>query len=373
MKLFEYQVKKILGKFGVNVPQGEVFLTLDQARNFIERMGEGVVKAQVLTGGRGKAGGVKLFTTPAEGISLAQNIFNMTIKGEKVKAILIEEKIPIEQELYLSLFVDGRIKKPVLIASQAGGVDIEEVLEEQILKLPIDPLIGLRNYHANITAQKLGLAGDLAEQLTALLKKMYEIFQAYEAELLEINPLVVSRGKLIAADGKMTVDDDARFRWPSDLPFNEEKTLLEKRAEEIGVSYVELDGDIAVMANGAGITMATLDLIAYFGGRPKNFMDAGGGANAEQMAKALDLLLSTNPKAILINIFGGITRCDEVAKAYLTVKNEREISVPVVIRLVGTNEEIGVSMLKEAGVESFSSLREAVIKAVELSRVGRDN
>jgi len=206
-----------------------------------------------------------------------------------------------------------------------------------------------------------------------LLATLYQIFQEYEAELLEINPLVISAGKLFAADGKMTVDDDARFRWPADLPFNEEKTLLEKKAEQIGVSYVELEGDIAVMANGAGITMATLDLIAHYGGKPKNFMDAGGGANAEQMAKALDLLISTNPKSILINIFGGITRCDDVARAYLTVKNEREIPVPVVIRLVGTNEEIGVSMLKEAGVESFSDLREAVIKAVEFSKAGGDN
>ncbi|NYE56817.1 ADP-forming succinate--CoA ligase subunit beta [Carboxydothermus ferrireducens] len=373
MKLFEYQVKKIMREFGILVPRGEVFFDLEQAKNHLEKVGEGVIKAQVLTGGRGKAGGVKIFSNPAEGFELAEAILKMTIKGEKVQAILIEEKIPIEEELYLSIFVDGRIKKPVVIASKAGGVDIEEVPEEEILKLPVDPLIGVRNYHGNLVAQKLGLTGDLGKQLATLLINLYRIFETYQAELVEINPLVISREKLIAADGKMTVDDDARFRWPADLPFNEEKTPLEKRAEEIGVSFVELDGNIAVMANGAGITMATLDLIAYFGGKPKNFMDAGGGANAEQMAKALDLLISTNPKAILINIFGGITRCDEVAKAYLTVKQQREITVPVVIRLVGTNEDIGVKMLQEAGVESFSSLREAVIKAVELAKVGGDN
>ena len=373
MKLFEHQVKKIMREAGIPVPRGEVFFELAKAEGFINNLQAGVVKAQVLTGGRGKAGGVKLFSDPFEGKTLAENIMKMTIKGEKVLGVLIEEKIPIEQELYLSLFVDGRMKKPVLIASKSGGMEIEEVPEDEIFKLPIDPLIGLRNYHANLTAQKLGLAGDLREQFSSLLATLYQIFQEYEAELLEINPLVISAGKLFAADGKMTVDDDARFRWPADLPFNEEKTLLEKKAEQIGVSYVELEGDIAVMANGAGITMATLDLIAHYGGKPKNFMDAGGGANAEQMAKALDLLISTNPKSILINIFGGITRCDDVARAYLTVKNEREIPVPVVIRLVGTNEEIGVSMLKEAGVESFSDLREAVIKAVEFSKAGGDN
>ncbi|MGI6097095.1 MAG: ATP-grasp domain-containing protein, partial [Dethiobacteria bacterium] len=257
---------------------------------------------------------------------------------------------------------------PIVLASAEGGMDIEEVPDELMVRRQIDISIGVQPYLAREITYRLGLDRNLTKQFVSILTNLYKLFREMDAELTEINPLVISGDKLLAADAKVTIDDDALYRH-KDLPVVvEEKTELEKKAQELGLAYVELGGDIAVMANGAGITMATLDMLQHYGGEPANFLDAGGGAGVEATAKALELLLGTNPKAILINIFGGITRCDDVANAFATVKKSRGINVPVSFRLVGTNEDQGRQILESVGVNAFTTMAEAAQKAVELSR-----
>ncbi|MBM7854757.1 succinyl-CoA synthetase beta subunit [Desulfohalotomaculum tongense] len=371
MKLFEYMGKKLFKKFDIAVPKGEVFFSGEGIEQFTARLGDVVVKSQVLSGGRGKAGGIKFASTPGEAREAAEELLRSEVKGCPVKAVLVEEKLPIDRELYLAVTVDGALKRPVVIASADGGVDIEALPEDKIVKIPVDVHIGVQPHLGRETARQLSLAGDYLKQFTDVLVKLYRLFRSYDCELVEINPLAISNGKFIAVDAKVTVDDEAAFRYPADLPAVDERTEREKRAHELGISYVELCGDIAVMANGAGITMATLDIINHYGGTPRNFMDAGGGAGTEATARALEILLSTRPKVILANIFGGITRCDEVANAFVQVKEKLGISVPLVIRLMGTNEKEGVRILQRQNIESFRTVQEAVAKAVELA-AGRE-
>ncbi|WP_206808639.1 ADP-forming succinate--CoA ligase subunit beta [Paradesulfitobacterium ferrireducens] len=373
MKLYEYMAKDIFRLSGIPVPQGAVFTQAEKVTEFVKEHAPVALKSQVLSGGRGKAGGIKFADTPEDAAERVRELLNLKIKGLPVETILIEEKLKIEKELYVAITVDSQAKGPLLLASAAGGVEIEEVPDDKLIKRLIDVTIGLRPYAAQDIARRLGLSGEEAYQAADIILKMYQIFRAYDAELVEINPLVISKGQVLAADGKITLDDEAFFRYPAEVPNVEERTEREVKARELGISYVELDGDIGVMANGAGITMATLDIIKHFGGDPRNFMDAGGGAGTEAMAQALEILLSANPKALLINVFGGITRCDDVAKAYVQVKNSLDIQIPVVIRLVGTNQAEGVAILRQHGIDSYEEVAEAVQRVVALAGEGRLN
>ncbi|UMZ73705.1 ADP-forming succinate--CoA ligase subunit beta [Natranaerofaba carboxydovora] len=372
MKLYEYMAKELLGKNGIPVPRGEVAGSTSEAKQKTEEMDTPVaIKSQVLSGGRGKAGGIKFAEKPEEVSEAAEELLDMKIKGYKVDTILIEEKIRIDQELYLSIAIDPVNKKPVVIASKEGGVDIEEVPEDKIVKRYVDPKWGVDPYVSREILDELELDQIVSKQVTKIMKKIYDLFKNYDAELVEINPLVVSGEKVVAADAKINIDEDALFRH-KDLPKISDKTELEKKVEEMGLSFVELDGDIAIMANGAGMAMTTLDVISYFGGSAANFLDAGGGASVELTKQALEVLLSTNPNAVLINIFGGITRCDDVASALIQVKNETGIPVPLVIRLMGTNDEKGVQMLKDNGITAYRMMDEAAKKVVELAKEGAD-
>lgn len=367
MKLFEYMGKELFAKYGIPVPEGGVATTAEEAAALTERIGSVVLKAQILSGKRGKAGGIGFTDKQSEAYQFSAKLLGSELNGFRVEKILVEKKLKIDQEFYLAITVDGATRKPIILASAQGGMDIEEVPEEHLLKMPLDVTIGMQPFVAREVGRRLGVTGSVAKQIADILSKLYQLFVEMDAELAEINPLVISGESVIAADAKVTIDDDALFRQLS-IPFVEERTATEKKAYELGLSYVELDGDIAVMANGAGITMATLDLIQYYGGAAANFLDAGGGAGIEQTAKALELLLSKKPKAILINIFGGITRCDDVAKAFAYVKKNSGIPVPVVIRLVGTNEDKGREILLDVGIEAYKFMHEAAQKVVEIAK-----
>ncbi len=367
MKLYEYMGKELFSRYGIPVPTGGVAAAPEEAEALAGQIGSVVVKSQVLSGKRGKSGGIGFADNPSQAGELAAGMLGTLLSGFTVEKVLVERKLQIDRELYLALTIDGAARKPVLLASAQGGMDIEEVPEDLIIKLPLDVTIGMQPFVTREVTRRLGVSGPVARQVADILLKMYKIFVECDAELVEINPLIVSDGQVIAADAKVTIDDDALYRQ-SGFPLVEERTATEKAAHEIGLSYVELDGDIAVMANGAGITMATLDLIEYYGGRAANFLDAGGGAGVEQTARALELLLARKPKAMLINIFGGITRCDDVAAAFAYVKQNIGIPVPVVIRLVGTNEEKGREILRENGIEAYQMMHEAAAKAVQIAR-----
>lgn len=370
MKLYEYMGKELFAQFDIPIPQGKVVTTAQEAAQVAaELRGPCVLKSQILSGKRGKAGGIVFADTPKDAEDVAEKLFGQSIGEYRIEMLLVEEKIPIEKELYLAITIDSGIGQPVLIASSQGGMDIEEVPEEHIIKEPIDLLLGLQPFVAKNIVKRMGfpILSPIGKELTQLIINLYKLFVKKDAELVEINPLAICGGRLIAADAKVTIDDEALFRQ-SDIPRVEEATVTEQAAKELGLAFVELDGDIAVMANGAGITMGTLDTLAYYGGKPANFLDAGGGTGVEATAKALELLLARNPKAIVINIFGGITRCDDVASAFATVKANREIPVPVVIRLVGTNQEEGRAILQEAGIEAYDFMQDAIKKAVELAQ-----
>lgn len=367
MKLYEYMGKELFKKYNIPIPTGQVFYSVSGVEEWTVQLGTVVIKSQVLSGGRGKDDGIKFASNPEDARKWAQQLLAKEVKGEPVQSVLVEEKLAIDQEYYLAVTVDGMEKKPIIIASAAGGMDIESVPDEQLIKVPVDVSIGVQPYLGREIARQLGLAPKLYKKFAELLVNLYRLFREYDCELVEINPLANCGEQLIAADAKVTVDDDAAFRYPTDLPRVDERSLREKQAAEIGISYVELDGNIAVMANGAGITMATLDILKHYGGRPRNFMDAGGGAGMEATAKALEILLSTNPRAILVNIFGGITRCNDVANAFKQVQQLYGIPVPLVIRLVGTNEQQGVEILKSQGIDSFRTIHEAVAKVIEVA------
>jgi succinyl-CoA synthetase beta subunit len=368
VKLYEYMGKELFNRYGLTIPRGKMVASPEEAAAVAAEIGAPVViKSQVLSGKRGKGGGIKFADTPEEAREAAAQVLGMTVQGLKVEMILVEEKLAIDHEFYVAITVDGAAKAPVLIASAQGGMDIEEVPDEFIVKEHLDVCLGIQPYLCREVCRRLGITGAVAKEFSRLLPILYRIFREKDAELVEINPLVLSGEKLIAADAKVTIDDEALYRQ-KDLPVVDDRTEAERQAHALGLSYVQLDGNIAVMANGAGITMGTLDIIQHYGGAPANFLDAGGGTGMEATAKALEILLSTNPRVIFINIFGGITRCDDVARALVKVKQEKGINVPVVIRLVGTNEEEGVRLLREHGIEAYKVMHEAAAKAVELAR-----
>jgi succinyl-CoA synthetase beta subunit len=372
LKLQEHQSKRIFAQYGVPVPEGGVASTPQEAQQIAERLGKRVVvKAQVLVGGRGKAGGIKLAETPQEAGTVAAQILAMDIKGLPVGSVLVEEASDIASEIYLGVVIDRAAKRPVMMASSEGGIEIEEVARktpEKIVKVPIDPFLGLRDHQVREVAYGIGLGSDLIRGFDKVARGLYTAFTKSDASLAEINPLVVTGDRmLLAVDAKMLLDDNALFRHPdlAEMRDVQEETPAEREARDYGISYVQLDGSIGCMVNGAGLAMATMDLAKLYGGAPANFLDIGGGAKADKVSAALRLILSdANVQAVLFNIFGGITRCDEVARGILTALEEVETDVPMVARLVGTNEEEGRAILAEAEMITAVTLEEAAQKAV---------
>lgn len=376
MKLHEYQSKRIFAKYGVPIPRGDVATSPAQAQEIAKQLGGPVViKSQVLVGGRGKAGGIKVAQNANEAERLAEQILGMSIKGIAVDKVLVDEAADIKEEIYLGIVIDRTLHKPVIIASAAGGIEIEEVAKtkpEAIIRLPIDPQMGLMDYQARDLAFDLGLRRAFINQFVQIAKGLYQAFIDCDASLAEINPLVVTGAeRLLAVDGKMVLDDNGLFRHTdlAELRDVQEEAPAEREARRAGLSYVKLDGEIGCMVNGAGLAMATMDIIKYYGGEPANFLGVGGGAKSEKVAAALRIILSDpKVKAVLFNIFGGITRCDEVARGILDALEEVKTDVPMVARLVGTNEEEGHHILAEANFPSASSLGEAAQKAVAMAR-----
>ena len=381
MKLHEYQSKRIFARYGVPIPRGDVASTPDDVYKIAARLGRRVVvKAQVLVGGRGKAGGIKLAQNAAEAEAKASQILGMDIKGLKVRKVLIDEAaMDIIREIYLGIVIDRAARCPVMMASAEGGMEIEEVaraMPERIFKVSIDPFLGLRGYQARELAFGIGLEKDLVSSFTDIATGLYNAFVGCDASLAEINPLLVTdQGggwpSLLAVDGKMIIDDNALFRHSdlADMWDVDEEAPAETEARYYGLSYVKLDGEIGCMVNGAGLAMATMDIIKLYGGMPANFLDIGGGAQADRVAAALRIILADpKVKAVLCNIFGGITRCDEVAKGVLEALEQVPTDVPMVARLVGTNEEEGRRILAGAKMVTANTLVEAAQKAVELAQ-----
>lgn len=376
MKLHEYQSKRMFAQYGVPIPRGDVATTPDEARAIAARLGGRVViKSQVLVGGRGKAGGIRLAKDPNEAGRVAGQILGMNIKGLTVKKVLIDEAADIATEIYLGIVIDRGKRRPVVMASSEGGVEIEEVARtkpERIVKIAIDPFLGLQQYQGRELAFGIGLPKDLARDFCKITEGLYNAFIGCDASLAEINPLVVTGdGKLLAVDGKILLDDNALFRHfeLAEMRDADEETPEEQEARRHGLSYVKLDGEIGCMVNGAGLAMATMDITKLYGGAPANFLDIGGGAQADKVAAALRIILSDpNVKAVLFNIFGGITRCDEVAKGILEALREVPTTVPMVARLVGTNEEEGRALLASANMITAATLAEAAQKAVQAAR-----
>jgi succinyl-CoA synthetase beta subunit len=379
MKLHEYQSKTIFSKYGIPIPKGRVAATALEAKQIAEELGgRVVVKAQVLVGGRGKAGGVKLAKDPTEASQLAAQILSMEIKGLAVRKVLVDEASAIDQEIYFSITNDRAAKKPVMIASAAGGIDIEEVAAktpDKIIKSHIDPLLGLREYQARDVAVAIDLPREYMKDFVKLAMGLWEVYKATDATLAEINPLVITKDKkLVALDGKMMIDDSALFRQPelNEMRDTDEDDPAEIEARKYGLSFIKLDGNIGCMVNGAGLAMTSMDVIKLFGGEPANFLDIGGGADSEKVSAAMRIILTDpNVKAVLFNIFGGITRCDEVARGILVAMNEVKPKVPMIVRLVGTNAEEGRKLLENANMITAETLADAAKKSVEAAKKGK--
>ena len=385
MKVHEYQAKAILARHGVPVPRGEVAFNAVEAGEIARRLGTPVVvvKAQIHAGGRGKGGGVKIAKSPDEAETLAARMIGMTLvthqtgpEGRVVSRVLVEEGLEMTRELYLSVLLDRASGKPVMMASAAGGMDIEEVAAstpEKILKVFIEPGVGLVPFEARQLGFAIGLDGPQVTKAVKLMTALYEAFVANDASLVEINPLVTTQsGDLLALDAKMTFDDNALYRHPfiRDLRDLEEENPLEIEASKFSLNYIHLDGNIGCMVNGAGLAMATMDIIKLAGGEPANFLDVGGGANAEQIRNAFKILMSDkHVKAVLINIFGGILRCDVLAQGVIAAVKELGVRVPIVIRMEGTNVDEGKRLLKESQMNftTADSMGEAATKVVQLA------
>ena len=383
MKIHEYQAKAILARYGVPVPQGEVVFTAADAAAVARKLGGTVVvKAQIHAGGRGKGGGVKVVKSPDEAQAAAGKMLGMQLvtyqtgpAGQKVQRVLIEQGLAIKRELYLGLVIDRTTERPVLMVSPEGGVEIEKVAEEtpdRIFKEFIHPGIGLSAFQARKLAFALGLEGPQVGLAVKMMSALFEAFKATDASLLEVNPLIVTDdGRLLALDAKMNFDDNALYRHPDikELRDTSEEDPLEVEASKFSLNYIKLDGTVGCMVNGAGLAMATMDIIKLAGGEPANFLDVGGGANAEQIKNAFRILMAdTAVRAVLINIFGGILRCDVLAEGLIAAVKELGVRVPIVIRMEGTNVELGKQMLKESGLNftTADTMSEAAQKVVAL-------
>jgi len=374
LKLFEYEAKSLARNLGIPTPKGGVASSPDEAKDVHKRMGgEVVVKAQVLVAGRAKAGGVKFASKPDETRDRASEILGLVIKGEKVKKVLVEQKALAKKEIFLSIVQDRANKCQTVLASDQGGIDIEQVAREhpeKIVRQRLDPIFGMRSFDARSVALKLGYAGPQLLSLADLLSNLYRLSVIYDGELVESNPVIETQeGRFTTADLRLIIDDNSLFRHPE---FQErsrepssEVTPLESKARERGLAFVELEGDIGIIGNGAGLVMATIDLVKQYGGNPANFCDVGGGANADQVATALEIVQSSERvRLVLINILAGITRCDEVAKGIVEVKKVVGLRKPLVIRMVGTNQEEGRSILHSEGISVLDGMDEAGKQAV---------
>jgi succinyl-CoA synthetase beta subunit len=379
VNLHEYQSKLRFAEFGVPVPRGKVAHSPQQVYEIAKELGVPVViKAQVLTGGRGKAGGVKVAQTPHEAQVFADDILGMDIKGHKVLKVLVDPASTIKAEIYLGVTNDRAARKPLIMASAEGGVDIEEVNRqspERIIREHVDPFLGLRDYQIRNLAYGIELPRELWKQFGKIARGLYNCYEASDATLAEINPLIIDGdGNLVAVDGKMSVDDNALYRHPelAEMRDTSAEPQAETEARAAGLSYIKLDGEIGCMVNGAGLAMTTMDMTKLFGGSPANFLDIGGGAKAETVTAALRIILADpNVKAVLFNIFGGITRADEVAKGILAALSEITVDLPMVVRLVGTNEVEGRRLIEEAHIPNMitaSTLAEAAEKAVAAAK-----
>ena len=376
MNIHEYQAKELLRNEGVPIPPGEVATTADEAERIARQYGGTVVvKAQVHAGGRGKAGGVKLAKTPAEAREVADKILGMQIKGLPVQKVLITPAADIASEAYVGIILDRASKKPVFMVSPAGGIDIEEVAAktpEKILKLPIDTRYGLQPYQAMRLAFFLFDDVKRVRAASKIMQQLYTAFMKNGCSLAEINPLVTTPGgDVVALDAKMVIDDNELDRHPDIAALRDEsaEAQSEVQARNANLTFIKLDGNVGCVVNGAGLAMATMDLVKYYGGEPANFLDIGGSSNPEKVVNALKIITADpNVKAILFNIFGGITRTDDVANGIVTATKQNPLTVPIVIRLTGTNEEIAVKILKDNGFSASSDMDEAVKQAVALAK-----
>jgi succinyl-CoA synthetase beta subunit len=378
MKLHEYQSKQIFSRYGIPIPKGRVATTADEARTVaVELGGRVVVKSQVLVGGRGKAGGIRLAKDPREAEDVAAQILAMEIKGLPVRKVLVDEAANISKEIYLGITNDRAARKPVMMASSAGGVEIEEVARvtpEKIIRSHINPLLGLKDYQSRNIAIGIDLPKQYWKAFTQIASGLWRAYQENDATLAEINPLVITEaGQLVALDGKMLIDDNALFRHPdlAELRDLDVEASAEIEARKYGLTYIKLDGNIGCMVNGAGLAMTTMDIIKLFGGEPANFLDIGGGAGSDKVAAAIRIILTDpNVKAVLFNIFGGITRGDEVARGILSALEEVKPHIPMVIRLVGTNAEEGRKLLSDANLITAETLADAAKKSVAAAQSG---
>jgi succinyl-CoA synthetase beta subunit len=376
LKIHEYQARELFEKSGIPVPRGSLCKTPDEVRQAAVDIGRPVVvKAQILVAGRGKAGGVKPAQNPDEAFNVAKMMFGSVIKGIKVTSVLVVEAEKAQKELYLGFTVDRANRAVTLISSSEGGVDLEELAvtqPEKIFRKDIDPLIGLHPFEARQAAYSIGLSDQTAGQFSSICTKIYEIFKTVDADLAESNPLaVMSNGSLIALDSRITLDDNALFRHKEYDQVDEEFTPLEAEGHELDLAFVQLDGDIGIIGNGAGLVMATLDVVAQFGGKPANFLDMGGGSSAESVYQAVKLCLEQkNLKAVFVNVLGGITKCDDVANGLVKALKESQLKIPITVRMVGTNEEEGRRILAANGIAYLDSMEEAAKAVVQSAHEG---
>jgi len=386
LNIHEYQAKELLSNYGVRVPIGKVAFTAEEAKRIAADLNAEklVVKAQIHAGGRGKAGGVKITGSPEEVETIASEILGMKLvthqtgpEGKIVGKVLVEEASDIAKEFYLGMVIDRTSEQVVVMASPEGGTEIEEVAKntpEKILKVYIDPSVGIQPFQCRKIAYFLGLEGKAVNKAVSFIISLYNLFTQKDCSLAEINPLVLTGdGDVLALDGKLNFDDNALFRHPDiqKLQDRTEEDELELEAKEVGISFVNLDGNIGCLVNGAGLAMATMDIIKFHGGEPANFLDVGGSATAEQVTKAFKMILSDkNVKAIFVNIFGGIMKCDTIAEGIITAANEIGIKVPLIVRLEGTNVELGRKLLSESGldIQTGTDMKDAASKVVEATK-----
>ena len=376
MKLHEYQSKQIFARYGIPIPNGRIAGTSTEVKQIAEELGgQVVVKSQVLVGGRGKAGGIRLAKTPEEAQELATVILGMEIKGLPVRKVLVDEAVSIKQEFYIGIVNDRQHQMPVLIASGAGGMEIEEVAQknpEKIVRIYIDPLLGLRDYQLRDAAIGMDLPRAQWKNFIDIVQGLWKVYVDCDATLTEINPLVInSENHLVALDAKVIIDDNALFRHSDlgDLRDTDAEQPVEIEARKFGLNFIKLNGNIGCMVNGAGLAMATMDLLSLYGGEAANFLDIGGGATSEKVAASLKIILSDpHVKSILINIFGGITRCDEVAKGIISATTDLNIKIPLVVRLIGTNHEEGQRLLQGSTFTRADTLVQAAELAVGLAK-----
>ena len=357
MKLFEYRGKDLFKKYGITVPRGKL---VESEKDFSDLGFPLILKTQVPIGGRGKAGGIKKVNDYRDAKVKLDQIMGMNLRGYKVRKVLAEEIVDIKKELYLSISLDRSKRMPLVMASAEGGMEIESVPDNKIFKEWVSPLIGIQSFNIRNIVSKLGLGKEESKEVSDILSKIYRLFRGYDCELVEINPLVITNNNhAIALDSKIIINDDALFRHPDIIPEHVELTPLEKDAKEKGISFIQLDGNIGVIANGAGLTMATLDALTHFKGKGGVFLDLGGTDDPEKVKQAFELMKKAKPKVIFLNLFGGITKCDTVAKGVKAVITQEGIDCPVITRIKGVNEDKAKEILKDAGLITATTLQDA--------------